>query len=288
MPADLHAAHQFIAENARVLERRCFDVLFGDGPTQPVRDAVAAYRNPDGGFAHGIEPDARTPHSQPLGAEMALRVLHQTGAWDAELAAAAIAWLAEHEADPAGVTFVLPTVDGWPHGPWWVPDEGLPPSLITTGLLAATLHARDVEHPWLDRATTWLYDRGERFEGGHPYEVRGLLTFLQEAPDRGRARRIVDERLAPLLAREEYVALDPEAPGEVHGPLEYAPHPDSLARPLFDPATIDAHLDHLEAQQREDGSWTFNWLRWSPAVGGEWDGIMTVERLRTLRANGRL
>jgi hypothetical protein len=219
---------------------------------------------------------------------MALRSLHKADAWDEELVGPGLAWLAEHQAEPAGVTFVLPTVEGWPHAPWWVPDEGLPPSLITTGLLAATLHARDVDHPWLERATAWLYERGERFDKGHPYEVRGLLTFLQEAPDRERAQRIVDETLAPLLADEAYVALDPEAPGEVHGVLEYAPRPDSLARPLFDEAIVDAHLDHLEEEQRQDGSWTFNWMRWSPAIVNEWDGLMTVERLMLLRDNGRL
>ena len=288
MPADLHAAAQFLAGNARVLDRRRFDVLFHDGPPAAVRDAVAAYRNTDGGFAHGIEPDARTPHSQPLGVEMALRVLHEADAWDEDLVGGALGWLEQHEAEPGGVTFVLPSVEGWPHAPWWVPDEGLPPSLITTGLVAATLHARGVDHPWLTRATTWLFEQAETFDAGHPYEVRGLLHVLQHAPDRDRAQRIVDERLAPLLADDAYVARDPEAPGEVHTPLDYAPHPDSLARPLFDQATIDAHLDHLEAAQSEDGSWTFNWLAWSPAIVDEWNGVMTVERLTLLRANGRL
>ena len=289
MPSpDLDAAAQFLAANARIVDRRWFDRLFADGDAGPVRDAVAAYRNPDGGFGHGIEPDARTPHSQPPSVELALRILHHADAWDDELVTGALAWLADNEADPGGVTFVLPSVEGWAHAPWWVPDEGLPPSLITTGLTAATLHARRVEHPWLDRATEWLWSRAEGLEGGHPYEVRGVLTFLQEAPDRDRARRIVTDRIAPLLARDDYVALDPEAPGEVHGPLEYAPLPDSLARPLFDPGTIDAHLDHLAAAQRDDGSWTFNWLAWSPAAQREWDGAITVERLALLHENGRI
>jgi len=47
-------------------------------------------RNDDGGFAHGIEPDARTPHSQPLGIEMALRILHEADVWDADLVGGAL------------------------------------------------------------------------------------------------------------------------------------------------------------------------------------------------------
>ena len=38
-------------------------------------DAVAAYRNDDGGFGHGLEPDKLAPASQPLDVEVALERL---------------------------------------------------------------------------------------------------------------------------------------------------------------------------------------------------------------------
>jgi len=84
------------------------------------------------------------------------------------------------------------------------------------------------------------------------------------------------------------VALDPDAPGETHSPLGYAPRPDSLARRLFDAPVIEAHLDHLAAGQRDDGGWMFNWPAWSPAAELEWRGFITVDALVTLRDNGRL
>jgi hypothetical protein len=118
--------------------------------------------------------------------------------------------------------------------------------------------------------------------------VRGILAFLDTVPDRARAEAVVEQRIAPLLAQPEYVALDPKAEGEVHGPLDYASKPDSLARKLFDDATIAAHLDHHAAAQRDDGSWTFNWQKWSPAAEREWDGYLTVDALVLLRDNGRL
>jgi hypothetical protein len=58
---DVNAAAAFIAGHARVLDRRRFQRLFEDGAAGPVRDAVAAYRNDDGGFGHGLEPDWRGP-----------------------------------------------------------------------------------------------------------------------------------------------------------------------------------------------------------------------------------
>src|SRR5207237_6200094 len=69
---DIEAAEQFLAANARVLERRRFERLFRGGDAGPVRDAVAAYRNPDGGFGHALEPDGRCPGSQPLAIDFAL------------------------------------------------------------------------------------------------------------------------------------------------------------------------------------------------------------------------
>ena len=62
---DFSAAAAFVAANARVLDRRRFQRLFEYGPAAPVRDAVAAYRNDDGGFGHALEPDCRAPGSQP-------------------------------------------------------------------------------------------------------------------------------------------------------------------------------------------------------------------------------
>jgi hypothetical protein len=284
---DLDAAAQFVAGHARVLDRRRFERLFEGGGARPVRDAVAAFRNADGGFGHALEPDGRTPASQPAAVMLALETLDEADAWDEELVAGAIDWLVANAPAEGGVSFVEPTVEGWPHAPWWQEEEGRPASLLTTGKIAGTLHARRVEHPWLDRATELLWRRIDELDDPGPYGFRGVLAFLQHSPDRGRAEEALD-RVGPLLFEREMVALDPAAEGEVHTPLDFAPNPDSIARRLFDDATIDAHLDHLAASQAEDGGWTFNWLAWSPVAASEWRGSRTVDALRTLRANGRL
>jgi hypothetical protein len=62
---DFDAAADFLAASARVLDRRVFERLFSGGAAAPVRDAVAAYRNADGGFGHALEPDCRAAASQP-------------------------------------------------------------------------------------------------------------------------------------------------------------------------------------------------------------------------------
>ena len=252
-----------------------------------MRDAVAAFRNADGGFGHALEPDLRTPASQPAAVAMALRVLDEADVWDEALVVGACDWLAAVAPAEGGARFVEPTAEGWPHAPWWETEEGPPASVSTTGQIAATLHARGVEHRWLDGATDLLWRRIDALDDPGPYEFRAALMFLQHVPDRDRAEQAF-ERVGRLLFDRDLVALDPEAEGEVHTPLDFAPNPDSLARRLFDESTIEAHLDHVAASQEADGGWTFDWPAWSPVAASEWRGWRTVHALRTLRRNGRL
>jgi hypothetical protein len=279
---DIEAAAQFVAANARILDRRRFERLFVDSTAAAVHDAVAAYRNPDGGFGHGLEPDLRDPASQPGAIDMALSILDECDAWDDDLVAGACDWLQAHAPGEGGVEAVRPTVLSWPHAPWWVPEPGA--SLIQTGYIAGTLHARGVTHPWLERATGLMWSQIESLDTLTPYGARGVTRFLDHVPDRQRAHQAL-ERIAPLLVA--VVTLDPDAPGETHSPLDLAPLPGSSARSLFSDEVIAAHLDHLAAGQRDDGGWTFNWPAWSPAAELDWRGFITVAALATLRANGR-
>ena len=90
---------------------------------------------------------------------MALDTLDEADAWDEELVAGACEWLLRHAPDEGGASFVEPTVEGWPHAPWWEPEEGGHASLLTTGKIAGRLHARGVDHRWLDSATDLLWRR---------------------------------------------------------------------------------------------------------------------------------
>ncbi len=279
---DLDAAHQFLAAHGRVLDLRRFERLFLGGDAAPVRDAVAAYRNADGGFGNALEPDGRTPHSQPAATEQALRILDQADAWDDDLAAGACDQLQDTAPPGGGAVFVAANIEGWPHAPWWQPQDGF--SLISTGQILGSLLAHGVEHPWVETATERMWEGIGALEDPGAYELYGVLRFLERVPDRERAE-VALERAEPAI--RNVATLDPDAPGEVHSPLDFAPRPDSLARRLFDDATIAAHLDHLAAGQQDDGGWTFNFPAWSPAQEADWRGSFTVDALDTLRRNER-
>jgi hypothetical protein len=255
---DLAAARIFVAANARVLDRRRFECLLDGGPAGAVRDAVAAYRNPDGGFGHALEPDGRGPGSQPAAAALALRTLHEADAWDGELVSGLLGWLEAVEPADGGVPFVEPSIAGWPAAPWWQPEPGLPPSLICTGPIAGILIARGVDHPWVGRAAAWVRgvlaaprDLGE-------YDLRGALAFLQHAPDPAAL-----ERLRPLVAAQPAL-----------GPLD--------APALHDQnALVDARAE-LDTAQQPDGGWSFAWPEWNPAATLDWRGSITVDALAAL------
>src|SRR4030095_1696105 len=81
----LESAETFIWNNARLLERHLFSFLFKGGAGQNIIAALSAYQNEDGGFGNALEPDKRTPSSQPIDQEFALRILDEVG-FDVELA----------------------------------------------------------------------------------------------------------------------------------------------------------------------------------------------------------
>jgi hypothetical protein len=283
---DFDAAADFLAASARVIDRRVFGRLFSGGAAGPVRDAVAAYRNADGGFGHALEPDCRTAASQPAAVEMALRIMDLADAWDERLVRDAIDWLVTVAPAEGGAGFAEPSLADGPHAPWWAPAEGRPASLIQTGQIAGQLYSRGLAHPWLDGAARVMWSGIENLSTPNSYEMFGVLAFLEHVPDRERAEKAF-ERVGQLLLSRGLVTLDLGAEGETHSLLDFAPLPGSIARRLFDAATVEAHLDHLAGAQRADGGWMFNWPSWSPAAEADWRGFLTVDALRVLRANGR-
>jgi hypothetical protein len=284
---DIAAAAQFIAAHARLIDRRRFAFIEGDGSADNVVRALAAYRNDDGGLGH-LEPDLRTPASQPASVLYGLDILHEVGAADTALTGGALDWLKTVTLADGGVPFVLPTAQGWPHAPWYQPPDDPPSSLLMTAALAAAAHRLQLEHPWLGPATEYCWERSDAFAAGEsPYTVRYGADFLDAVPDRARAEELLDQ-LAARLPADGLLRVDAGTEGEVIRPLEVVPWPEHAGRRLYDDAVIERELDRLAAEQQDDGGWTFTWAAWNPAVAWEWRGAVTVAALRTLRAYGRL
>ena len=284
MTSTLSAGASFLRQTARPLELRVYECLFEGAPHDGFVSELTAFRREDGGFGGALEPDARTPDSQPLFVDFALKSLYQAGARATELGAGACAFL-DSVSEPSGaLPYLLPGALEHPRAKHWQTLQ--PPSLELTYGIAALLHWLGVEEPWLRAATDSCWSAlGEPPDEAHA--LIGVLHFLEFAPRRPER----DARLAHVRERLPGARwLSMEVPVEGYGltPLNLAPRPDALARVCFDDATIEAHLDALAAQQREDGGWPLSWEPPGEAARAEWRGKWTLDALVVLDAYGRL
>jgi hypothetical protein len=284
MPIDIDTAERFIHANARLLDRHRLAVLLDGAPVAPVLDALRAYRNPDGGFGHALEPDVRAPQSEPASTLTALWVLTEVGALGDPMVTAAAAWVGTIAEPDGGVPFVLPTAATHPHAPWMTPSPG--GSILTFALAGALWEAGSGE-PWLRRATEWCWAKLDRPEGLDANGVRFALDFLDAVPDEARAGAAI-ERLRPKLGADGSIPVSGGAENERVTPLTLSERPGRRSRALFGDDQIEADLDLLELEQQDDGGFTFDWLGWSPGQTVEWRGAMTVRALSALHAHGRI
>ncbi len=291
MSVDLAAAERFLRTNGRVIERHRLAALLHDGPVDRVLAALRAYRNPDGGFGHALEPDARGDHSEPLSTQAALDVLAEAGALHDPMVADALTWVASIARPDGGVPFALPAVLDAPHAPWVSP--GADGSHLTFAFAALARRARwsfgaETEtQTWIDRAVAWSWERLERPADLAAYDVKFGLAFLDATPDDDRARAAI-ARIAPVLRPDGTLPVAGGADDEQLTPLTLSPRPGTRSRALFSTAAIDAGLDRLEAGQQPDGGWSFDWGTWCPAQAVEWRGIVTLAALAALRAHDRI
>ena len=161
MTVDLAAAADFLAGSARLLDRRRFDRLFAGGAVEPLLAAVEPYRNPDGGYGWGLEPDLRSRTSQPGGALHAFEVFADLAPATTPEAAALCDWLDAVALPGGGLPFALPVPDPAGCAPFWVGADPSVPSLQITAIVTAEAYrvARHdpavAGHRWLDRATDY-------------------------------------------------------------------------------------------------------------------------------------
>ena len=86
----------FIEREGRLIERRLAAVLYDGADPSGVVDAVRAYRNADGGFGHGFEPDNRCPASLPIDVECASTSCWFSNVMPGEAASGSTACFATH------------------------------------------------------------------------------------------------------------------------------------------------------------------------------------------------
>jgi hypothetical protein len=292
---DVPAATRFAATHARLLDRHRLGQLLGSADAAGTLRALEAYRNPDGGYGWGLEPDLRAPESQPAGALHAFEVCDEVGAIASSSAAELCDWLHSVTLPDGGLAFALPIADPAGSASFWAAADPSASSLHITSAVSAYAHraARNVpgiaNHPWLARATDYCLGAIAAIERcGHAIELKFVLALLDVlADDRPDAFTHI-ERLGRAIPASGLVHVDGGVEDEMMRPLDFAPLPNRPVRSLFDDGVIAAELDRLAAQQESNGGWRPDFDSASPAAALEWRGYQTVWAISVLQHNGRL
>lgn len=288
-PQIFEKAQDFIWRNARLIDRRLFAYLFCQEPKEPVITALRAYQHPDGGFGNALEPDKRTLDSQPIDAETALRYLDAIDALtnpqvQSDLLLPLCGWLETITTSEGGIPFSLPSANQYPHTPWMgTADDHPPAALNPTASIAGLLLKSGIQHHWLDRAAEYCWKNIETSTDDEYHTIITEVIFLENAPDKARAGALLN-RLVEHVRRPGVVELDPSAGGYVHMPLDWASHPDSPFRPVFDDDTLYLHLKALANRQQPDGGWPITWDALGPGPEAEWRAKLTIEAISTLKS----
>src|SRR4051794_8748324 len=230
---DLAAAAQFVHSHGRLLERRRYEHRYGATPDAgAVLRAVEAYKNADGGFGL-MEPDLRTPASQPSAVLYAFEVVEELqGEAPRQLTDDALDWLTTVTNDDGGVPFVLFSADGYAHAPWWTPRPDPPSSLLMTAGIASVAFRLGLDHPWLGPAAAYVWGAIAELKLSDPYSFRYSVHFLDAVPDRARADAEIDV-LRDRMPADGVLRVEAGNDGEALGALEVAPRPDHAGRRLF-------------------------------------------------------
>ncbi|TDV42692.1 hypothetical protein CLV71_117164 [Actinophytocola oryzae] len=279
-----------MATHGRVLDRRRFEFLFGGGDAGAVLAAVDGYRNSDGGYGWGLEPDLRAPESQPGGALHALEVFAEVG--DRGRALGVFDWLGRVSLSDGGVPFALPVADSAGCAPFWVDADPLSSSLQSTAFVAGVAHrvaagdARLAGHPWLVAATRYCFDAIAALDDApHAIALAFAVRFLDTVHDTHVEAASLLTKLGQFIPADGLVGVAGGADGETLRPLDFSPFPGQASRQLLGDGVVDADLERLASGQHDDGGWRVDFDSYSPAAAIEWRGYETVRAIDVLRAN---
>ncbi|GAA2618399.1 hypothetical protein SMC26_05200 [Actinomadura fulvescens] len=295
MTIDISAVADFMAGHARILDRRRFQLLMGETDTASLLAAVDGYRNPDGGYGWGLEPDLRSPESQPGAALHAFEVFEEIAPATAPQAVALCDWLQSVSRPDGGVPFALPLTTTAASAPWWTGADQTTSSLQITNVSAAAAHRVAVHdpavaaHPWLARATRYCLDQIAALdEAPHAYILSFSISLLDAVHDTYPEAPELLARLGGYIPADGKLHVEGGTDDEFLHPLDFSPYPDGPSRALFTPEQISADLDRLAGLQQDDGGWTVEYAKISPAGALEWRGATTVRAIEILRRNGRI
>jgi hypothetical protein len=142
---------------------------------------------------------------------------------------------------------------------------------------------------WTARATRYCLTAIEAMDQApFAYVLVFSVRFLDAVHDTHPEAAELLRGLGKHIPADGRVRVDGGTESEALHPLDFAPHPNRPARELFTPEVIAADLDRLAAGQHDDGGWSVDFAKISPAGSLDWRGYVTRDAIDILRRNGRI
>ena len=286
-------AQDFILTNARMIERRLFEFYFTNGDINGVYHAVYAYRNSDGGFGHGMEPDTASPESQPLFSIMALETLDEVGYLTKEIILNDfMPYFESITTEKGGVPWMLKPKSTYPCEEHFKTVKEWS-ALSTTAPLLGILEKYKIDISWMQKAEEFVWSEFERIQDKHAFCylcVPRWLTFLQHTKSQDKAQKTINN-LKHWILHNGILCKDTTDEGwglygKPHS-LNSAPSPKSILHAIFSQETINTDIETLINKQKEDGRWD-TWYGISEGTKLEWAGMQTLSVLKTLKNYNRI
>jgi hypothetical protein len=293
---DNHAylrARDFILTRARKLEAALFRYEFEQGDWDDVLRELMKFQNEDGGFGNALEPDLRSKESSALATTTALQILLETGRPNEEIIHRAMQYfLASYDEKQLGWDIIPQEAEQAPRAIWWeygaFKDHWGNPSAEIVGYLNLFPPAgvSDLANRLNTYASQYLREISDR------KEMHEMLCFVRWASTLPKdSYDEISGKLDEFI--DNCVVADPEQRnGYGCVPLTLVNSPDSRFYAKYE-NVISGDLDALIEAQGDDGAWSPNWAwgrfeqEWETARG-DWQGVLTLNALRTLRNFGRL
>jgi hypothetical protein len=289
---DITAVADFLTAHGRILDRlRLLHHLEAE-PPEHVLAALDAYRNADGGYGWGLEPDLRDRSSQPGGALHAFEVFAEIAPATSPHASALCDWLQSVALADGGLPFALPVENAAACAPFWTGADHDHSSLHITAAVTAMGHRVAKAdpavrgHPWLAASTAYCLDAiASRDRSEHTLELMYSLWFLGEVAESIPEAPGHIRRLGAVIPSDGLLHVEGGLDDEFIRPLDIAPFPGTAIRTLFADGDVGRELGRLASRQQPDGGWPEEFASYSPVAALEWRGYLSVRAVMVLAAN---
>lgn len=302
----LRSIANYLMRQARPLEVVRYRHHMEGADPLPIMHYLQAYQNPDGGYAHGLEPDNQSPHSNPISSWYAMRMMRKL--IESPVTTLQVKrlfdYLDQTEAFVDGRwRATVPENNDYPHAPWWEHDPeteaenwGYNPTAEIAGFILCYDSHQSKLYAKAEAIIPVLVERIMQSDYGLTgYELANVTTMYKDLLVAGRLDLVPDgfgdflqERVKQSLASEQ----TEHRQGEYNvSPMYYIMGTDS---PYYAPnqERAEAYADFLEASLEPEGYWEPAW-EWGDApmpetVRRDWRGIITLENLLYLKGLGRI